>query len=139
MADANDLIEDSPKHLSRRNVVVGTAWAVPVVMGVGATPAFAASSISGVTAVVSVTSKKVTFDVTVVGYTAGDTVSVSIDPSDLTWTGTDPTGSHLLTGSTTTIIGNFKDKAHNPPVVYTATFSITSGSNTFTKVASFTW
>jgi len=44
MADANDLIEDSPKHLSRRNVVVGTAWAVPVVMGVGATPAFAAST-----------------------------------------------------------------------------------------------
>ena len=44
MADANDLIEDSPKHLSRRNVVVGTAWAVPVVMGVGLSPEVAAST-----------------------------------------------------------------------------------------------
>ena len=45
----------------------------------------------------------------------------------------------MTAASTTTIIGNFKDDAHTPPIVYTATFSVTSGSNTFTKVASFTW
>jgi len=44
MADLNDLIEDSNAKLSRRNVVVGTAWAVPAIMAVGAAPAFAASN-----------------------------------------------------------------------------------------------
>lgn len=44
MADlTTNLTEDPVARPSRRNVLVGTAWAVPVVMGVGATPAMAAS------------------------------------------------------------------------------------------------
>jgi hypothetical protein len=40
MPELNDLNEDAPAKLSRRNVVVGTAWAVPAIALVGAAPAF---------------------------------------------------------------------------------------------------
>lgn len=44
MADlTTNLTEDPVARPSRRNVLVGTAWAVPVVLGVGAAPAMAAS------------------------------------------------------------------------------------------------
>lgn len=46
MAELDDLIEDPTARTSRRKVLVGVAWAVPVVMAVGATPASATSATS---------------------------------------------------------------------------------------------
>ena len=43
MSDVNSVNELSTAKLSRRNVVVGTAWAVPTILAVGAAPAMAAS------------------------------------------------------------------------------------------------
>ena len=87
MADVNDLIEDSPKRLSRRNVLVGTAWAVPVVMGVGATPAMAASSYVSSSATVKVRGSKLMLTVNVLGWkTADHVVLTSVTRATGSWT-----------------------------------------------------
>lgn len=52
MADVNDLTEDSPKNLSRRNVIAGAAWGAPIVLGVGLAPTVAASTSKDMNAVV---------------------------------------------------------------------------------------
>lgn len=74
MPELIDLNEDSTAKLSRRNVVVGTAWAVPAIMVVGAAPAMAASKI--VSGVAGVSGSTITFTVVVSGYVAGDTVTI---------------------------------------------------------------
>jgi len=69
MTEMSDLRGDSPSKLSRRRVVAGTAWSVPVVMGVGAAPAmadstpptFTAATLAGLTVVYDSSTKSGTF------------------------------------------------------------------------------
>ena len=105
MTDLNDLRDDSPSKLGRRKVVAGTAWAVPIVMGVGAAPAMAASSMLTPSATYSATTSLVTFTVNVTGWKAGDSVSVTISPVGMVFTGLTPLGNRWLTGNTTTWYG----------------------------------
>lgn len=103
MPELNDLTEDSPAKLSRRNVVVGTAWAVPAIALVGSAPAMAATSLVKVEA--SLVRKNLTIKITVSGWTSGDQATISISPS-ITWkSGSNPTGVKTLTGAVTEILG----------------------------------
>lgn len=78
MSDLTDPTESSVGRPSRRKVLVGTAWAVPVVMGVGATPAMAASSVVNVDVTTSGNNgKTVTFTFTFTGAKPNDTVQIT--------------------------------------------------------------
>lgn len=78
MSDLTDLTENCVGRPSRRQVLVGTAWAVPVVMGVGATPAMAASSVVSVGVTTSGNNgKTVTFTFTFTGAKPNDTVQIT--------------------------------------------------------------
>lgn len=139
MTDLNDLRDDSPSKLGRRKVVAGTAWAVPIVMGVGAAPAMAASSMLTPSATYSATTSLVTFTVNVTGWKAGDSVSVTISPVGMVFTGLTPLGNRLLTGNTTTWYGWVN--AWSIRGTYTVTFVVSSSNPTrsFTATANLTY
>lgn len=140
MTDLNDLRDDSPSKLGRRKVVAGTAWAVPIVMGVGAAPAMAASSMLTPSATYSATTSLVTFTVNVTGWKAGDSVSVTISPVGMVFTGLTPLGNRLLTGNTTTWYG-WVNTAWSIRGTYTVTFVVSSSNPTrsFTATANLTY
>lgn len=140
MTDLNDLRDDSPSKLGRRKVVAGTAWAVPIVMGVGAAPAMAASSMLTPSATYSATTSLVTFTVNVTGWKAGDSVSVTISPVGMVFTGLTPLGNRWLTGNTTTWYG-WVDTAWSIRGTYTVTFVVSSSNPTrsFTATANLTY
>lgn len=75
MTDLKNVNEDSRTKLSRRRVVAGTAWAVPVVMGVGAAPAMAFTS--GAPATVGIYGKLITFAFTITNFAPSDSVTIS--------------------------------------------------------------
>ena len=140
MTDLNDLRDDSPSKLGRRKVVAGTAWAVPIVMGVGAAPAMAASSMLTPSATYSATFSLVTFTVNVTGWKAGDSVSVTISPVGMVFTWPDPLGNRWLTGNTTTWYG-WVNTAWSIRGTYTVTFVVSSSNPTrsFTATANLTY
>ena len=140
MTDLNDLRDDSPSKLGRRKVVAGTAWAVPIVMGVGAAPAMAASSMLTPSATYSATNSRVTFTVNVTGWKAGDSVSVTISPVGMVFTGQTPLGNRSLTGNTTTWDGKV-DTGQSIRGTYTVTFVVSSSNPTrsFTATANLTY
>ena len=140
MTDLNDLRDDSPSKLGRRKVVAGTAWAVPIVMGVGAAPAMAASSMLTPSATYSATTSLVTFTVNVTGWKAGDSVSVTISPVGMVFTGLTPLGNRWLTGNTTTWYG-LVNTAWSIRGTYTVTFVVSSSNPTrsFTATANLTY
>ena len=140
MTDLNDLRDDSPSKLGRRKVVAGTAWAVPIVMGVGAAPAMAASSMLTPSATYSATTSLVTFTVNVTGWKAGDSVSVTISPVGMVFTGLTPLGNQWLTGNTTTWYG-WVNTAWSIRGTYTVTFVVSSSNPTrsFTATANLTY
>ena len=140
MTDLNDLRDDSPSKLGRRKVVAGTAWAVPIVMGVGAAPAMAASSMLTPSATYSATTSLVTFTVNVTGWKAGDSVSVTISPVGMVFTGLTPLGNQWLTGNTTTWYG-WVNTAWSIRGTYTVTFVVSSSDPTrsFTATANLTY
>ncbi len=139
MTDLNDLRDDSPSKLGRRKVVAGTAWAVPIVMGVGAAPAMAASSMLTPSATYSATTSLVTFTVNVTGWKAGDSVSVTISPVGMVFTVT-PLGNWWLTGNTTTWYG-WVNTFQSIRGTYTVTFVVSSSNPTrsFTATANLTY
>lgn len=140
MTDLNDLRDDSPSKLGRRKVVAGTAWAVPIVMGVGAAPAMAASSMLTPSATYSATFSLVTFTVNVTGWKAGDSVSVTISPVGMVFTWPDPLGNRWLTGNTTTWNG-WVNTFQSIRGTYTVTFVVSSSNPTrsFTATANLTY
>ena len=140
MTDLNDLRDDSPSKLGRRKVVAGTAWAVPIVMGVGAAPAMAASSMLTPSATYSATTSLVTFTVNVTGWKAGDSVSVTISPVGMVFTGLTPLGNRWLTGNTTTWYG-LVNTFQSIRGTYTVTFVVSSSNPTrsFTATANLTY
>jgi len=140
MTDLNDLRDDSPSKLGRRKVVAGTAWAVPIVMGVGAAPAMAASSMLTPSATYSATFSRVTFTVNVTGWKAGDSVSVTISPVGMVFTGLTPLGNRWLTGNTTTWWG-WVNTFQSIRGTYTVTFVVSSSNPTrsFTATANLTY
>lgn len=140
MTDLNDLRDDSPSKLGRRKVVAGTAWAVPIVMGVGAAPAMAASSMLTPSATYSATTTLVTFTVNVTGWKAGDSVSVTISPVGMVFTGLTPLGNRWLTGNTTTWYGSV-NTFQSSRGTYTVTFVVSSSNPTrsFTATANLTY
>lgn len=78
MPDLTDRTESSLGRPSRRQVLVGTAWAMPVVMGVGATPAMAVSSVVSVGVTTGGPNGKwVTFTFTFTGAKPNDTVQIT--------------------------------------------------------------
>lgn len=140
MTDLNDLRDDSPSKLGRRKVVAGTAWAVPIVMGVGAAPAMAASSMLTPSATYSATTTLVTFTVNVTGWKAGDSVSVTISPVGMVFWGLTPLGNRWLTGNTTTWNG-LVNTGQSIKGTYTVTFVVSSSNPTrsFTATANLTY
>ena len=140
MTDLNDLRDDSPSKLGRRKVVAGTAWAVPIVMGVGAAPAMAASSMLTPSATYSATTSLVTFTVNVTGWKAGNCVSVTISPDGMVFMGLTPLGNRWLTGNTTTWNG-WVNTGQSIRGTYTVTFVVSSSNPTrsFTATANLTY
>jgi len=145
MTDLNDLRDDSPSKLGRRKVVAGTAWAVPIVMGVGAAPAMATSSILTPSATYSAATSRVTFTVNVTGWKTGDSVSVSISPGGMVFygmflPGQSPLGSRPLTGNTMSWTG-LVNTVLSTQGSYTVTFVVSSSNPTrsFTATATLTY
>ena len=140
MTDLNDLRDDSPSKLSRRKVVAGTAWAVPIVMGVGAAPAMAASSMLAPSATYDAINTRVEFTVRVTGWTLGDSVTATISPAGMSFSWWNPLSSRLLTGNTTSWFGNV-NTGKSTSGTYTVTFVVTSfnPTRTFTAQANFTY
>lgn len=106
MPELTDLNEVSPAKLSRRNVVVGTAWAVPAIALVGAAPAFAATTVVSVSAGKKA-DKSFEFKITTTGAKPGDQVWITSitgnKPTlDMTYTSPNPAD---LDGNTATITG----------------------------------
>ena len=75
MTYPNARTEYTPARLSRRNMVVGTAWAAPLVMAVGAAPAMAASL--PVTMTFSRTGKDFRFGFAAADPVTGDVVTIT--------------------------------------------------------------
>ena len=137
MADLNDLIEDSNAKLSRRNVVVGTAWAVPAILAVGAAPAFAVSRVLGATAKPQGTSggarKTIEFSITTSGAKTDDTVTVtSITPvSGAPVLNTDaPQSAGVYESNSATILIHSSTNPNSPAQSYLVNYTVTgiSGS-----------
>lgn len=135
MPELTDLNEDSPAKLSRRNVVVGTAWAVPAIALVGAAPAFAATLVGA-----SATKKadgSFEFTITTTGAKTGDQVEITSitgnNPAlNMTYTNNPAslaTNSATITG-TSTVAGNGR-KAYTVNYWYTGpTGSQVTGTTT---------
>lgn len=142
MPELNDLNEDSPAKLSRRNVVVGTAWAVPAIMVVGAAPAFADSKI--VKASAKMVKKKFTFTVETSGAGASTVTITSITPdtgaSALNWSQDPRQQSTNILNHTATILGHTSTNDHPSPVTYTVNYTVTVPNGpSLTDFTTFTW
>lgn len=123
MTDLNDLRDDAPSKLSRRRVVAGTAWAVPIVMGVGAAPAWAVSTVVSVTA--SMSGNVLTFTIATTGAAPTDTVtilSVGGNTPILVWA--NPWQPTSLASNTATI-NNTTSTNGNGKKTYIVTYQVT--------------
>lgn len=133
MSDLTDLTENCVGRPSRRQVLVGTAWAVPVVMGVGATPAMAASSVVSVGVTTSGNNgKTVTFTFTFTGAKPNDTVQITSFQG-----GFDPAGKLpspvTISNDSAAITVKASTNPSNPKKTYSVTYVVTGvGSKTTT-------
>ena len=141
MPELTDLNADSPAKLSRRNVVVGTAWVVPAIALVGAAPAMASTGgvLTSVTNTGPGSSYKATFLFTLTGAQTGDTVTITqfgtgfvINKNQLPKSGTVD-----INTKTAIIELNVKTLPGNPKNSYTVTYTITGVSGT--KSETFCW
>jgi uracil-DNA glycosylase len=127
----NDLNDQPRSKLSRRNVVVGTVWAVPVIMAVGAAPAFAASTL--VRLVVTAQGKNLTFTFTTTGGKANDTVTITAFGGGFNATGQLPGAVTIVNNSAAIPIAASTNPSGPPATTsYTVTFTIT-GLGTLTR------
>lgn len=143
MSDLTDLTENSVGRPSRRQVLVGTAWAVPVVMGVGATPAMAASTISSAAAITDDKKKFVTFTITVTGWHSGDVLTPGTVAPEFEWH-TAPANSYTTPSSTVGTTATFKFTATGKKALkgnsYTLPFTVSkTGGGTLSGSVSFTY
>lgn len=136
MPELTDLNADSPAKLSRRNVVVGTAWAVPAIALVGAAPAMAATG-GSLTSVTVLAGDKAKFTFTLTGAKLDDQVTITqfgtgfeINKNQLPKSGTVD-----INTKTAIIELNVKTLPGNPKNSYTVTYTITAG----TKSETFYW
>ena len=147
MTDLNDVRDDSPSKLSRRRVVAGTAWAVPIVVGVGAAPAWAFSS--GAPVSVSVSGKVITFVFQITGFQPWDTVTfvsarLGTSPTGalFSWLTVPVAGPPTVSGTTRTytFVGVAQNGAGSP-TTWTARFiALTkTGSGTLTNSTTFVY
>ncbi|WP_203568214.1 hypothetical protein [Aestuariimicrobium ganziense] len=129
MADLNTVLDDQTGKVSRRNVMIGTAWAVPTIMTVGAAPAVAASGQTG-SLVVTRNGKDFTFKFTVSPIPPEATMeitSITYSPDDTaTFWANSPVG---VTGTTSGGEVNIIGKAANPankknPIVLTVSYTL---------------
>lgn len=140
MPELNDLNEDSPAKLSRRNVVVGTAWAVPAIALVGAAPAMASTGgvLTSVTNTGPGSSYKATFLFTLTGAQTGDTVTIdAVGDGFATNTKLPRSGQVNMTTKQVSIELNVRTLPGNPKNPYTVTYTITGVSGT--KSETFYW
>lgn len=139
MSDLTDPTESSLGQPSRRKVLVGTAWAVPVVMGVGATPAMAVSSVVsvGVDTTAKKNGKTVTFTFTFTGAKPNDTVQITSISNASTSVDFEVSG-HLpsaetISNNSAVITLHTPMKSNNPKETYIVTYFVTGvGSQTTT-------
>lgn len=131
MADLTDLTENSVGRPSRRKVLVGTAWAVPVVMGVGATPAMAASSVVDVAVTTSgPNGKTVTFTFTFTGAKPNDTVQITAFGGGFKMSGQLPSAV-TISNNSAVITVHASTNPRDPKKTYSVTYWVTGvGSKT---------
>jgi len=132
MSDLTDRTENSVGRPSRRQVLVGTAWAVPVVMGVGATPAMAASSVVSVkvSTVSASNGKDVTFTFTVTGAKPNDTVQITAFGDEFNWSGKLPSAK-TISNNSAVITVHTPMNPNNPKKTYSVTYVVSGvGSRT---------
>ncbi|SMO44905.1 hypothetical protein [Propioniciclava tarda] len=132
MSDLTDLTENSVGRPSRRQVLVGTAWAVPVVMGVGATPAMAASSVVSVGVTTSGNNgKTVTFTFTFTDAKPNDTVQITAFGDGFKVSGQMPSAV-TISNNSAVITVHTPTNPSNPKKTYSVTYLVSGvvGSKT---------
>lgn len=119
-------VSGADRPTSRRNVVAGMAFALPVIMGVGAAPAIAASRV--VDTDVDLSGRTLTVTIVLSGVSSGgDTVVIGISRSnDLKYTG-DLSKTVNRPGTTATFTLTITSNPKQNPKTYSVTYTVTPG------------